>query len=158
MPYLMKSESDRIALPSDPAYWVEMRRTARYGDKLAGQRAMLQVTQVNLAMVDPAKAHMVEADPESGRGVLTEIEVDAFYSAILERLITAWNLDGEDGELLPITVDNIKQLNPDDGDFLAAAARKRLGGRPATAEAPFGSPSHRPSLAIKSNNRMPSRR
>jgi hypothetical protein len=158
MPYIKQAGTDRLTLPSAPDYYVLMKSKATYADKLASQKAMMQVSQVDLATLDPAKAHLVEADMESGRGVLTEIEIDAFFKTLLERLIVSWNIDGEDGEVLPITQETIGQLDPDDGDFLTAAARKRLGGRPSAADRPFVMPSPPPSLVTKSSSRTQSKR
>jgi glutaredoxin 2 len=155
VPYIRKERTTRLSLPSDADYWVEMKDRASYGDKLAAQNSMLQVSQVDLALVE--KAHMVEADIESGRGVLTEIEVDAFFKTLLRRLITDWNLDAEDGRIVPITLDAIEHLDSEDGEFLMTAARRRLSGRRAADERPFDGHSPQPSSDTKSLTETPSK-
>lgn len=156
MPYIRKERTDTVQLPSNPDYHVEMKDRASYGDKMAAQRAMLQISQVDLAMVPPEKAHMVEADIESGRGVLTEIEIDAFFKTLLHRLIVSWNLDAEDGQIVPITPQAIEMLESEDGEFLMTHARRRLNGRRPADERPFDGPSPQPSSDTKSLTETPS--
>lgn len=157
MPYIRKERTDRLSLPSDANYWVELKDRASYGDKMAAQKAMLQISQVDLAMVPPEKAHMVEADIESGRGVLTEIEIDAFFKTLLYRLIVAWNLDAEDGQIVPITPQAIEHLESEDGEFLMTAARRRLNGRRPADERPFDGPSPEPSSDMTSLTETPAK-
>lgn len=137
MPYVGVVKTDRLVLPSNPDYWVEMKARPTYGDRQAAQKAMLRVSQVDLASVPPEKMASVEADPESGRGVLTEIEVNAFFETYLTHLITDWNLDLANGERLPITTASLALLDDQDGDFLMAQARLRLAKRPRVVEGPF---------------------
>jgi hypothetical protein len=158
MPQLKSSGTDRLILPSDPEAWVEMKSKASWGDKTAAQNAMMKISQVDLAQVDPAKAHLIEADMESGRGVLTEIETGAFFGTLLERLIVAWNFTDENDHPLPVSIENLEMLEAEDGDFLMAEARKRLGQRPKVIEGPFERRSPAQSSGMRSNSRMRSGR
>src|SRR5262245_55267459 len=122
MPYLKASEVDRLTLPSDPDYWVEMKRTASYGDKLAAQEAMLRVSHVDLDAVPGEKVHLVQGGSEAGRGVLTETETGAYFRTLLVRLITAWNLTDGGDRPLPVDEASVELLDSADGEFLQAAA------------------------------------
>lgn len=137
MPYVRANETDTLTLPSNSAYHVVMKKRASYGDRLAMQKAMLQISQVDLASVEPSKVHLVEADVETGKGVMTEIEIDGYMRSLLVRLIVSWNLDGEDGEIMPITQETIELLEPEDGDFLNKEAQRRLMPRAVVIERPF---------------------
>jgi hypothetical protein len=128
MPYIKQLELDQLPLPSDEAYWVKMKRKASYGDVLAAQSAMLQVTQ---------------GTNGSAGQVLTEMEWGAYLSTLTIRLLTEWNLTDASEAVLPITEASLESLQPEDGEFLAAEAQKRLGRRPTTEQIPFGKRSGR---------------
>ena len=138
MPYLKQSEADQLALPSDSAYWVKLKTKATYGDVLAAQSAMLQITQ--------------GSNGSSGQ-VVTEMEWAAYLRTLSMRLITEWNLDDGQGQILPISEANLELLQPEDGEFLAAEVQKRLGRRPQAEQIPFVKPSGRRSTATGSSTR-----
>ena len=103
---------------------------------------MMQVTYVQ----DPSKLSKIKrsklvVDPASGQGVLTESESQAYFSTLLERMIVEWNLDDEQGRILPITRETLDELEAEDGDFLVKEAQARLKGRPPAEEGPFEKPS-----------------
>lgn len=149
MPYVKSAETDTLTLPSDPHYHVEMKKRPTYGDKLAMQKAMMQMQPVDLATVDASQAPYVEADEETGKGMLTKVELDSYLKSLLERLIVSWNLDAPNGEVMPITAETIELLEPEDGDFLMAEAQRRLRPRSVVIERPFGGHSARPSSDTK---------
>lgn len=121
MPYVKKSEHVRLALPSDPAYWVEIVPVLNYG---ARQRRLNRVLRVHLA---------AEAGVETP--AQTEIELGTMNLATLVEAIVAWNLDDADGRALPITEAVISEhLDPDDAEFLLAEINRR--NAPATPSAP----------------------
>ena len=121
MPYLKPAETDTVTLPSDPAYTVVLKRRATFGDQRAAQAAMVSI--------DVNKPSEAKAD------------VSPFISTLLQRLIVSWNVDGEDGQLLPINAATIDLLDPIDGQFLAAEAAKRSALRTPERERDFATPS-----------------
>ena len=148
MPYQKadRAGTTRLTLPSDPDYWVEMKNRPGFGDKGAADGAVMQITQVSDAnKVPKAKRSNLVVDKASGQGVLTEFEMQAYYTTLLTRLIVSWNLTDLYDKVLPINAETIDELEPQDGDFLVAEARKRLAGRPKEQEAPFEKPSLLPS-------------
>jgi hypothetical protein len=128
--YLKAHGSERLTLPSDPEFWVEMKLKGTYGDKLAAQQAIMKGVDI------VAVANAVESG--NGTGAVTEVESAAFFQVVLLRLITAWNLTDLDGQELPITGETIGLLDDEDGEFLQREARKRLAGRPKAAAVPLG--------------------
>ena len=148
MPY-QKSDrkgTTKLPLPSDPDFWVEMKDRPGFGDKGAADSAIVNITQVsNPNQVPKAKRSALVVDPASGQGVLTEFEVQAYFTTLLERLIVNWNLTDLYDKVLPINAATIDELEPEDGDFLVKEAQKRLKGRSKEAEAPFEKPSLLPS-------------
>ena len=125
MSYLKAGGVERLQLPSDPQYWVEMKLRASYGDKLAAQQSMF--SSVDLAAAAAA----------NGGGMPTALETAGYFRCILARLITKWNLTDHEDQPLPITEETIGWLEDEDGEFLQQAARSRLAGRPKAAELPF---------------------
>jgi len=120
--YLQPSETDLLTLPSSPEFTVRMKRKATYGDQLEAQSAMLKVDQTIA-------------------GTVTRAEWAAYIRTLAARLITEWNLSDELGGPLPITPENIDRLNPQDGEFLAMEANKRLNVRSESDERNFAKPS-----------------
>lgn len=146
MPYKKRGAPSRLNLPSDPDYWVVMKARPSFGDKSAAQSAMVDITQVaDEKTVPKAKRKKLVVDKATGAGVLTEVETQAYFSTLLSRLIIEWNLTDERDKVLPITVEAIDELEPEDGDFLVKEAQERLKGRPVTEEGPFEKPSLLPS-------------
>lgn len=136
MPYLKSSaaETDRLTLPSDGDYWVDMKKRAAYGDSLAAQSAMVKIETNG-----------------NGQAKVSEPDSAASVRTLVARLIVDWNLDDEQGQKLPITPETIELLDSRDGNFLAEEANKRVGGRPD--DGPFGSVSGLPSAASKSRTK-----
>lgn len=123
MPYLKSGagETDRLTLPSDGEFWVAMKKRAAYGDQLAAQAAVVKIET-------------------NGNGqAVTEPNLDtsAYVRTLMAKLIVDWNLDDEQGQKLPITPATVEMLDPQDGDFLAQEANKRVGGRPDGKQVPF---------------------
>jgi hypothetical protein len=158
MPYLKAAEVERLTLPSDPEYWVELKCTATYADRKAAQTAMLEMAPVDVANLTPDEARLVtNVDQASGRGVLTRVQVAAYDATLLLRLLVRWNLTDENGQELPITQDSINRLAGEDGEFLEIEARKRLRGRTQEQEGPFDTRSLPPSTGSRSSTRRPVR-
>jgi hypothetical protein len=142
MGYLKTPESDQLTLPSDPAYWVRMKRRASWGDSSAAQSAMVKVSPAAL----PANGN--GADPTAE--ILNEVELAAYLHTLVARSLVEWNITDDQERPVPINVKTVALLDPQDGDFLALEAQKRLGGRSAAQQGPFKKPSGRQSTAIKS--------
>lgn len=115
MPYFRVVEYDQLTLPTNKDYWVKMKKRGEYGDRRAAQDKMItmQVTD----------GEVVAESPDGT--VLTRSEVGTYNTTLIQRMIVEWNLDGPDGQVQPITPENIDKLDPEDGDFLAAEAAKR---------------------------------
>ena len=141
MGYLKVAEADQLSLPSDPTYWVRMKRLASWGDSSAAQGAMVKVA--------PGGNGHKEAE------VLTEMELAAYLHTLVARMIVEWNLTDDQDRPLPISVQTVALIDPQDGDFLALEAQKRLGGRPAAQQTPFAKPSGRHSTDTKSAMKKP---
>lgn len=131
MGYLTAPETDELRLPSNDTYWVRMKKRAQYGDNRAAQSAMLQFS------TGGPQSNGNGASPQ----MVTDVEVGAYMGTLAVRLITAWNLTDEAENPLPITLDNLDRLDPEDGEFLATEAQKRVGGRAPEKQAPFQKPS-----------------
>lgn len=151
MGYLSRPETSRLFLPSNPtddpeAYWVDMKKRAVYGDNRAAQSAMLQISAAPPNGVPPGSNGNA---PE----MVTDVEVGAFMGTLAVRLIVDWNLTDFEENPLPINLENLDRLDPVDGDFLAAEAQKRIGGRPPEKQAPFPKPSGTPSTGTRSGTK-----
>jgi hypothetical protein len=141
MAYLKTQGVDRLTLPSDPEYWVELKAKATYGDTIAAYRAMFNTNIVDLRNVPEDKIAKVQANPGDTTGIITESELDTYYKILISRLIVNWNLTDENERPLPINPETIELLDPEDGSFLQKEAQKRIQGRSAEAEGPLGKPS-----------------
>ena len=126
MTYFKASGVERLTLPSDSDYWVEMKNKLSYGDRLAAQEAMIKVS---------ASPNGLDSEEQQ---VVTELETGTYFTTLLCRSIVRWNIDDEDGRVLDVTEEAIARLDDEDGEFLLAQARKRLKTRPKAAELPFG--------------------
>lgn len=87
MGYLKEVQTQKIKLPSNPEYWVEVKVDARYGDIMRAGAVKKDGTPDMIA---------------SSQGVLLQ-------------MITDWNLTDEKDEKLEITLENIYKLEPKDG-------------------------------------------
>lgn len=100
MPYVRKINVIRIPLPSNPAYWVDWRESMLYRDmKIAMQQAI---------------------EIEDG-----EMKADstAMSDALLLGHLDGWNLDDEEGNLLPLTAESLELLMEEDVQFLLSKAQ-----------------------------------
>lgn len=132
MPYLTAVETDELPLPSNPDYWVRMKRRATFGDS------------------QEAIAGMVHMAPGFTPDTLTpEIEIGQYTRTLAVRLLTDWNLTDEHDAKLPITRESLDMLLAEDGDFIVEEAQKRLGRREAEKAVPFVTPSGRRSKGTK---------
>jgi hypothetical protein len=125
--YLKKSSSERLTLPSNPEFWVEMKRVAQYGDTLAAQSAMLKLSTPEIDENGASKPVTM----------VTALEYKAYVKALTVALITAWNLTDADDQPLPIDEASLALLEPRDGEFLAAKATERSRLRPGAQQDPF---------------------
>jgi len=148
MGYLKTPGSDQLTLPSDPAYWVRMKQRASWGDSSAAQSAMVKLAPTQGGTNGNGAAPME---------VLNEVELKAYLHTLVVRLVVDWNLTDDQDRPLPISLETVGQLNPEDGDFLALEAQKRLGGRPAAQQVPFENPSGQHSTGMQSLPRKSSR-
>lgn len=118
-----------IALPSDKTKWVRLKtlHETAYGERFQGD-----LIQARIWMAREAEDFAVEA---------------RLYGQAALILVAEWNLIGKDGKPLPMTVDGLWSLDPDDGTFLS----KKIGehgqrlqeARRAPIDAPFSNRSSR---------------
>jgi hypothetical protein len=130
-------DTDKLRLPSDPdgEFYALMKKRAAYGDQLAAQSAVVQV------LADSG---------QNGQPVTPDVDTAAYARTLITRLVVEWNLTDEAEQPLPITIENVERLYPEDGEFLATEAAKRVGQRTAEKQLPFKNGSGRPSTATPS--------
>ena len=136
MPYRRGSEPERLPLPSNPEYWVDMKRRPTRGDRMAAQDALISVVNIDTRGLTAEEMRRIERDPDdqdTTRGLLTDYRYKAYLDTWLLRLISAWNIDRsildpayEGEEIAPITQAAIDALDDEDGQFLLHHARKRM--------------------------------
>lgn len=116
----LSQQTEVIALPSDPrnagwtpqqspeppGYWVRIKTRLTHGDRVAAAGALLRAT-VDLGVTR-----------QNISGVLN---VRADEAVLVARSIVAWNLDDEQGRILPISPETINLL--DDQDVVAIRDR-----------------------------------
>jgi hypothetical protein len=119
LPYLKAAQVDTLTLPSDPAYTVQMKSRASYGDVESARSAMLKITPTATGTNTPT------------------MEWKAYIVPLTLSLIVDWNLTDENEVQLPITALSLGKLDPVDGDFLSSEAQKRSELRPEVREIPF---------------------
>ena len=115
MGYVKPQQVDTLTLPSDPSYFVKMKARFDWGDR----------GKITDALV---KFDLGGAAP--GAANLSAVEISTGNRAMVLALITEWNLTGEDEKPLPLTLDSIGLLDPEDGDFLLKEALKRTQAAP----------------------------
>jgi hypothetical protein len=120
MSYTQKEKTDKLELPSNKAYWVELKAKTNYGDSLEGSSDFLNM----------------EPNLETGE-VKTKLDLASYTKYRILTCIVDWNLDDEEGNVLPLSVESINLLDGVDGKFLAKEAEARLGERPEKKEVPF---------------------
>lgn len=113
MPYFT-DPTETIACPSDPrnaewepgagtppGYYVTIRTRLTKADRIEAVDAM---TDTTLKTDGPTP------------NVVSKLRLTADEPILLARLITAWNLDDEHGQVLPINVETVKLLSDTDAD------------------------------------------
>lgn len=125
MPYAKPIETDTLSLPSDESYTVTLKRRASFGDQRRAQAAMMHV------------------DPLTG--TMSEPQWDSYIATLLVRLIVSWTITDENNQPMPVTVENLDRLSPEDGQFLIAEATRRAALRSEAEQRPFVSNSSQPS-------------
>src|SRR5207249_1926081 len=111
---------------------------ATFGDGEAAKSSMIKISRV------APNGHAPKATD-----VVTEAEISAYNTVLISRLVVEWNITDQAEKVIPITPAMVELLEPEDGDFLAAEATKRLGRRPEEEEVPFGKRSGRRSTGTK---------
>lgn len=107
MPY-HKNRNQRHPLPSDPNYWVELRRLS-----------LLDAQAINRDYLGNVKLAVGGATPEVA---MRDMNGEAAILAILRSVVLKWNIDGDDGEPLPISDATLKELEPDDLEYIVHTA------------------------------------
>lgn len=101
MPYVKAPLITRLTLPSNKEYWVDWRESILYGDMKAATKAAVQL------------------DMETGE---SRTDPTAMTDALLLGHIVAWNLDDEEGNLLPLTPESLDKLESRDTELLLSRA------------------------------------
>lgn len=94
MGYFGQKTTEKLALPSNSTYWVEVKTKLQYGD---------------------AKK-FVKASTDG------ELDQEVAADIFLEEAIVSWNLDDDNGNVLPINDDTIAQLDATDAFFIIQKA------------------------------------
>lgn len=98
MGYVKPATTTRYPLPSDPTtYWVELRDKLTYGD------------------VKAASKGAVSTGPD-GQPVIDNFMVS---DNMMIAYIVGWNIDDDNLQILPITIDSLNKLDGVDVDFIA---------------------------------------
>lgn len=94
MSYFSQPKVERLTLPSNPEYWVDIKMKLTYGES----------------------KKFIQASTDGSLDA--EVAADVF----LQQVITEWNLDGEDGQVLPITPENLAMLDAKDAFYIIEKA------------------------------------
>jgi hypothetical protein len=146
MPRLRAPGTERLALPSDPEAWVEMKMRATFGDVSHAQKATLEITTEDARQINGARRG--RAIVQGPLAITPDFDGGAYLPALLERMIVAWNYTDDLDQPLPITRANLALLDAEDAEFLQAEAQRRAGGRPQDQQDPSRKPSSDSSLPI----------
>lgn len=103
-----KHANRRYPLPSDSDYWVELRRLS-----------LLDAQAINRDYLGNVKLAIGGATPEVA---MRDMNGEAAILAILRAVVLRWNIDGPDGESLPISDASLKDLEPEDLEFIVHTA------------------------------------
>lgn len=125
-----KSElpTEKLFLPSDPDYWVVM-RAATNSDKKAARAALIRARPRVHGRGKHAQDIPLGSDGDTDVSLVTEIDNEAYETALVLRLVVEWNLTTATGEVAPINEGTLGQLTPEDGDFISSEARRRISSR-----------------------------
>lgn len=116
---------DTLTLPSNPEYHVRMRARGTYGAQRAASSAMLQV---------------VDDFSEGAKKAVTKAEFGAYVGSLILSLVVDWNLTDENENPIPVTLEEIDKLEPEDGKYLGDEATRRMALRSGAAEENFKTP------------------
>ena len=100
----------RYELPSDPAYWVELRRLS-----------LLDVQAINRDYLGGIRVAVGGSTPDVA---VRDMDGSAATMAILRAAVRNWNLDDESGAALPVTDAALMDLEPEDLEFIVHTAVK----------------------------------
>lgn len=103
MGYRRDPNITRITLPSNPAYWVDLREFITYGE---------QKSVGNDAMRPGPRGEM-------------EVDNEAVADLTVMKYISNWNLDDENGAFLPVTRENLNLLEDIDANAIATFVQGR---------------------------------
>lgn len=133
MGYLKTIPIDTLPLPSNPEFHVRMRARGFFGVSREAQAAMIQADGI---------------DPQTNEAITRSEWGDYVKTLLLGNprkgvpgLLVDWNLTDENDMPLPLTLENLNQLDPIDGQFLTEEANKRNQLRGKVAEGNFATPS-----------------
>jgi len=139
------ADTDRLALPSDPAAQVVLKRRMTWADHREAQRA---AARVRLEQAGAAPDPEAAADGGSYFGVNSSA-YEAYLRQLICQAIVSWNLT-RDGQPVPVTWAAIDALHERDGEFLEAEVERRRGLRTEEQERSFGKGSGKRSKATRS--------
>ena len=100
----------RHELPSDPNYWVELRRLS-----------LIDAQEINRDYMGDVK---VTVGSKVNQIPMRDMNGAAGVLAILRAVVARWNIDDDDGTVLPINDATLKDLDPDDLEFIVHTAVK----------------------------------
>lgn len=113
MPYKKPVVPEKLTLPSDPAYWVRWKPALTYGE----------LKTVTFAAARPAGPSTTPSSIEE------DFDRGAVSDGMLCAHILEWNLDDEQGNILPINAESLSILDEVDANFLSGKMAERLQGR-----------------------------
>lgn len=105
-----KHANERHELPSDPNYWVELRRLS-----------LINAQEINRDYMGDVK---LTVGTTTNQIPLRDMNGAAGVLAILRAVVARWNVDDESGAVVPITDASLKELDPDDLEFIVHTAVK----------------------------------
>lgn len=126
MSYLKTIPIDTLTLPSNPEFHVRMRTRGTYGAQRAASSAMFQIEST--------------AGTSGAAKTVSKAEYGAYVGSLILSLLVDWDLTDENEAALPLTIENIDKLDPEDGKFLGDEATKRMSLRAGVAEENFKTP------------------
>lgn len=132
---------DRLDVPDMPGYWVELKRESTFDDDIAIQKAILRFD--------------VQASEPEGASMTGDVDVGSSSLAYILRLLVAWNLDGPDGEIVPVSEQWVRALPGPVGQWLLREAVLRTRKRSEEEERPFDTRSPQPSTGTRLTTRTP---
>jgi len=105
-----KHANRRHELPSDPNYWVELRRLS-----------LIDAQEINRDYMGDVK---VTVGSTVNQIPMRDMNGAAGVLAILRAVVARWNIDDDDGSVLPINDATLKDLDPEDLEFVVHTAVK----------------------------------